>query len=151
MFENIPEEEYTLIVEKTPLCCVDLIIVKDKKVLVVKRKNKPAQGVYWFPGGRVHKNEKLKDAVLRKARQEVGVDVEIIKNIGAFETIFPDSNFSNKTGTHSINSVFLVSPKSDHLILDEQSEDFRWIDKIEKDLPDYIQDSLKISGVFNAT
>ena len=151
MHENISKEEYSLILEKMPICCIDLIVVKDNKVLLVKRKNKPAQGVYWFPGGRLYKNETFQEAVKRKAKQEIGVNVKIIKQLGAFETIFPDSNINEKINTHSINTTFIVSPLSENIKLDPQSTDFKWISKIEKYLPEYIQNLLKLSGVFNAS
>lgn len=35
------DEEYKKILESMPVCCVDLVIVWNNKVLVIYRKNKP--------------------------------------------------------------------------------------------------------------
>ena len=53
----IPADIYSLILDNIPLICVDLVIVKDNKVFLIKRKNKPCEGVYWIQGGRMMKNE----------------------------------------------------------------------------------------------
>lgn len=42
-----------------PIACVDLVIKSDYGILLGKRRNKPAQGKWWFMGGRVLKGETL--------------------------------------------------------------------------------------------
>ncbi len=44
----LPIEKFELIVESTPLVAIDLVVrAPDKKILLGKRVNRPAQG-YWF-------------------------------------------------------------------------------------------------------
>lgn len=50
----IPENDYKKILSTMPILCVDLIIFFDGKCLLLKKKNEPAKGQYWFPGGRVY-------------------------------------------------------------------------------------------------
>ena len=64
----IPKGDYEKILEVLPILCVDCVISHNGKCLLLRRINEPAKGQYWFPGGRVNKNEKIKDASLRKAR-----------------------------------------------------------------------------------
>ncbi len=69
MNAKIPEEEYKKILENMPICCVNLVIAHNNKVLLIRRKNEPEKNKWWIPGGRIYKNEKLKDAAIRKAKE----------------------------------------------------------------------------------
>lgn len=148
----ISKEEYEKILENMPIPCVDLVIHKDKKVLLVKRTNPPMKKQWWIPGGRVLKNELLRDAVKRKAQEEVGFDVEIEKEIGSYDNIFEDSAFENvKTGTHTIGATFLVKPKNENfeIKVDKTSSDFKWFNKIEDYFNPLLKKILNDSGVFD--
>ena len=75
MGKRIPENLYRKIHKVLPLICTDVVVVggqRKKFFLLVKRKNKPEKGKWWFPGGRIYKNELLKDAAVRKVREETG-------------------------------------------------------------------------------
>lgn len=152
---RISEEDYQKILENMPICCVDLIIQnKEKKFLLVLRKNKPAQNQWWFPGGRVYKNEKLEDAAIRKAKEETGLKTKIEKKIGVYETFFDDGPFPDlKTGVHTVNICFLASLEEDSepLINGAHSDlsSFKWTSTIEKNLHPYIKSALKYSGIFS--
>lgn len=76
-------EEYRRFLSAMPVACVDCLVVNDRgKFLLVKRGNEPLMGEYWMPGGRIHKGEWLVEAVHRKMREEIGVDVDIVQNLG---------------------------------------------------------------------
>jgi colanic acid biosynthesis protein WcaH len=149
VYEKIPEKEYQNIVEKMPFCCVDLIVCLNNKVLLIKRRNKPAQNEFWVPGGRILKRETLQQAVHRKAEQELGVKIKIERKLGCYETMFDDGVFDDlKTGTHTINVVYLVTPLSSEFSLDKTSSEFKWIDKINNSSSPYIKQILKDSNIF---
>lgn len=150
MKNKIPEELYKKILENMPVFCVDVIIVKDKKVLLVKRRDEPCKGQWWVPGGRVYKNEKTEDAAIRKAKEETGLDVEIVRRVGFYEIMIKEAAFGVRTGTHNPVVVYLLKPKSNQEIhVDETSSNYKWIDHIEEDLHDYLKKILKDSGVFD--
>jgi len=90
----IPSDLYEKIHMAMPMACVDIIITNINSFLLAKRKNKPAKNQWWFPGGRILKNETLAEAVARKSFEETGLKVEIINRIGVEETIFPDGPFN---------------------------------------------------------
>lgn len=69
----IGQELYNKILENVPIACVDIAIIVDGSVLLVKRKDAPAKGEWWVPGGRILKGETMKDAAKRKAQEEVGI------------------------------------------------------------------------------
>ena len=138
--------------ELMPICCVDVVLFHDNKILLVKRKNEPAKGEWWVPGGRVYKNEKLEEAAKRKIFEEVGLKVKVNKMIGIYETIFEKSAFGKiDGGTHTINIGFLVEAEDKNLKikLDKTSAEYKWIDKIDESLPEYVKRVIFDSGVFN--
>lgn len=154
MENKISNEKYKEILEKIPICCVDLVIHNNKKVLLVNRKNHPAKGEWWFPGGRIYKNEKLDKAVIRKAKEETGLDVKIQNKVGFYEFMFNRGPFPDlKRGVHTIGLVFIVKLKNNNqkIKIDETHSDFKWVDKIEKNLPYYVKEILKDSNVFPKT
>ncbi len=147
---KIPLEDYKKILENMPICCVDLVIHHQGKVLLVYRKDEPAKNQWWLPGGRILKHETLQQAALRKAKEETGFDIEIEKQIGTYELTFKEAPFGVKTGVHSICIDFLGRPKDKNfkIKLDQTSTDYKWMDSIEKDLHPYVKQLLKDSGVF---
>ena len=142
---NIPLSLYKKIHAAVPISCVDAIIVnKNKEVLLCHRTNKPALGSWWFPGGRVLKGETLNEAIVRKVKQETGLDVKIIKKLGTDETMFPDGPFGGPT--HTINTVFLVTPKPGGKIkADQQSDQLAWFKTLPKNPQPYIKKFMKIA------
>ncbi len=84
----IPDNLYQQILENMPIFCIDFILYHNNKVLLTKRTQEPAKDQLWIQGGRVLKNERFKDAVQRLAKRELGIEVEIIKEIGTYEVFF---------------------------------------------------------------
>jgi len=56
---------------------VNAIILKDDKVLTVKRNQQPWRGMYWLPGGHVENDEENIDALKREIKEELGFDIEV--------------------------------------------------------------------------
>ncbi len=71
--------------ELTPRIAVDAIIVKDDCVVLIKRKNPPFQDYYALPGGFVEIGEYVEEAVVREAKEETGLDVEVEKFSGIYD------------------------------------------------------------------
>ena len=67
MQNKINNIKYKKILEYIPICCVDVVICHFNKILFVKRNTEPAKNEWWFPGGRVYKNEMLEETAIRKA------------------------------------------------------------------------------------
>lgn len=140
----IEEEEYKKILMNIPICCVDIILYNDnKEILLVKRDKKPAKNEYWFPGGRVLKNEKLKDCAIRKIEEEVGLKVNEVKYLCTYETIFEDGPFSN-VNTHSINICFYAKIDSNQKIsLNEFHSNFKFIKEFTANSHKYLKNCYK--------
>ncbi|GAB6283450.1 MAG: GDP-mannose mannosyl hydrolase [Ignavibacterium sp.] len=99
-------EDFKFVLSKTPLFAIDLLIKNDKmKFLLGLRKNAPAKNYYFVPGGRVFKDENLKDALKRISKDEIGIELNInnIKPFGIYEHIYQDNFFEIKNiSTHYI-------------------------------------------------
>jgi len=133
MGNSIPEEEYKNIVDKIPLMCVDCVIVSEGKYLLVKRDNEPLKGVYWTPGGRVLKGEKLYDAVIRKVEEETGLIVRPISVVGFYEDFYKKNELGLKM-VHTTSIVFSATVVSGEIKLDNQSSDYKWSRNLPKEL-----------------
>ncbi|CAB3753887.1 GDP-mannose mannosyl hydrolase [Paraburkholderia solisilvae] len=124
--------EFLSVVSNTPLIALDLILPDEQgRYLLGRRVNRPAQGAWFVPGGRVRKDERLDDAFARLAREELGlhgVDRSGAELIGVYEHFY-DDNFSGKDGisTHYVvlGYRFRLPQRPPHLPLDQHS-DYRW-------------------------
>lgn len=143
----IPQKLYFQILENVPIACVDIAIVAQGAVLLVKRKDPPARGQWWVPGGRVLKGEMMKDTATRKAREEVGIECHVGPIIHTAETIFPDG--PGDIPVHSINSCFFLYPVDQNFspLLDGHHEDYRWVNCIPDGLHPYVERCLMGAGL----
>lgn len=84
--EHIANKDYRRIVDTMPILCVDIVLRGgDGRYLLVKRNNEPLKGHWWVPGGRVYKGESLEQAAIRKAREELSLEISSPKLLGYHE------------------------------------------------------------------
>ena len=69
---------FKTVINSTPLISIDLLIIKDNKILLGKRINKPAQGYLFSIGGRVYKNEAIDNAMMRIAKNELNIELKLM-------------------------------------------------------------------------
>lgn len=101
-----------------PFSCVDLIVIKGHKFVLVKRTIPPYKGKWCLPGGIIRRGENMKAAVERIAKSELGIKVKIIRSIGFYEKIFQSR--------HDISHCFLCKYVSGTLKTDFQSDEVRF-------------------------
>ncbi|MFH1749531.1 MAG: NUDIX domain-containing protein [bacterium] len=65
--------------EKRPKVGLGVIILKDNKVLLGKRKGAHGEGDWSFPGGHLEFNEKLENCSIREVEEETGIRIRNIK------------------------------------------------------------------------
>jgi colanic acid biosynthesis protein WcaH len=120
---------FKTVVDATPLVSIDLIAEHDGKILLGKRKNRPARGYFFTTGGRIYKNERIDDALKRIAKSELGIDRFDTqpKFIGVFEHFYDDSIFES-VSTHYINLAYILNaPNLEELPLEQHSM-YRWFE-----------------------
>jgi 8-oxo-dGTP diphosphatase len=69
---------------KCPLLTVDILIFKDGQFVLIKRKNPPFQGMWALPGGFVDIGETVEHAAIREAKEETGLDVELLALLNVY-------------------------------------------------------------------
>jgi len=67
-------------IENIPRCGIGVMIVKNNKVLLGRRKGSHGSGEFAFPGGHMEYMESFKDCALRELSEECGKDFKV-KNI----------------------------------------------------------------------
>ncbi len=69
---------------KTPLLAVDAIIFFQEGVVLIRRENPPYQGYYALPGGFVEVGESTETAVCREAKEETGLEIDLLGLVGVY-------------------------------------------------------------------
>ena len=72
-----------------PQVAVGAIIQRDGALLMIKRAQEPASGLWSIPGGRVEAGELIADALRREVKEETNLDIEVGELAGILE--IPDS------------------------------------------------------------
>lgn len=91
-----------------------IIITKDDKVLLMKRKGSHAPGTWSTPGGHLDFGESLEGCAAREAKEEVGVDVIDIRFRAVTNDIFEE------TGRHYVTVWLEGEPVGDPVIASER-------------------------------
>jgi 8-oxo-dGTP diphosphatase len=118
-----------------PIPSVEAIVVKDNSLLFLKRNNSPAQGQWWFPGGRIRKGESLSQALSREVKQEVGLEITRYELVNVYSRVFPER--------HDITIVFLCQCNDNKVVLNDEHSEYKFVEKIPKNLHPYILQAIR--------
>jgi colanic acid biosynthesis protein WcaH len=145
---RLAPETFLSIVELTPLVSLDFV-VRDSagRMLHGFRRNRPAQGFWFVPGGRLGKNETRRQAFARLSLAELGTELDFARArlIGVFEHLYPD-NFAGdpRFGTHYIVLAYAIEAEPAELRLpDDQHAEYAWLDEGEMLCRDDVHDYSK--------
>lgn len=128
----ISASKYSEILESMPICCVDIIIEHSGEFILIHRKqSEDFGGLWWIPGGRIHKNETWENAVRRKALEETGINVEVIKQGKSYEAF--EKSHKAESGIHCITTVFVATPIDNNFVVktDSTSTGYKWVKELD--------------------
>jgi len=108
-----------------PFLAVSAAILRDGKVLVVRRARKPALNLYTLPGGVVEVGETLHDAVVREVREETQLVIEPVALAGHREVIMRDAE--GRAERHFVILSFAARWIGGEPVLNEELDDARWL------------------------
>ncbi len=72
---SLPQAEYEAVYARVPRLTVELVIASPDGILLTRREAGPCASLWHIPGGTVRYGETLTDAVVRVAREELGMEV----------------------------------------------------------------------------
>ena len=130
MSSKLPLETFKTVVSSTPLVSIDLLVRNSAgEVLLGERLNRPAQGYWFVPGGRIVKDESLAQAFLRLTEEELGVAVPMdqAKFLGPFEHLYSDNFSGEPFSTHYVVLGYALALDIDLAALPKQQHgSYRW-------------------------
>ena len=116
---------------------VAALIIRDSKILICQRTEDQAMPLKWeFPGGKVERDEDLKDALRRELDEELGIDAVIGRKVAAI-----DHTYANGT---SLALYFYRVDQFKREIQNRIFRDVRWIDRQELPTYDFLEADVKL-------
>jgi colanic acid biosynthesis protein WcaH len=111
--KHLDDTQFKVVVRDAPLVSIDLV-PRDTagRALLGLRRNAPARGYWFVPGGRIMKDESLDDAFARIANAELHMPLTHREAIflGVYEHLYADNVFEEPGfGTHYIVLAYEVA------------------------------------------
>lgn len=104
----LTEIDFLDVVRLTPLVAFDLIVSDAQgRVLIGRRRNRPARGTWFVPGGRILKDETLDAAFTRIADAELGI-AQLARSTARFEGVFEHHYADNFAGEPDVSTHYIV-------------------------------------------
>jgi len=107
-----------------PFVGVGAIVVRDGRVLLVRRGHAPLLGEWSLPGGVLECGETLREAAVREAREETGLIVEAGELLGVYERVTRGDD--GRVRYHYVLIDFLCLPTGGDLQAASDAADVRW-------------------------
>lgn len=130
MFLN--DAAFRNVIDASPLVSIDLIVEDSLgRFLLGYRKNRPAQGFWFVPGGRIQKNESLADAFSRLSYSELGAEFSIAEAVlqGPYDHFYSDSVFGESPSTHYVAIAYRLKSEVPLNLPEEQHSEYRWLSR----------------------
>jgi ADP-ribose pyrophosphatase len=127
---------------QNPQVAIGAVVIRDGRVLLVKRKNPPSQNLWAIPGGRVKAGEPLIDAVKREILEETGINVKVGQVVHVFDLI--ESNKSKDKLIHYVIIDYKAEYISGEIKAGDDALDVRWVSGDEIDQIPINDTSLKL-------
>ena len=98
---------------------IDAVLIKDTKILLIKRGSQPYKGFWGTPGGYVDWDESAEEAVKREVKEETGLEVIKTSLIGVY---------SNPTRhpKQTINIVYIAYVASGEAKASDDATEVKW-------------------------
>jgi 8-oxo-dGTP diphosphatase len=108
-----------------PLVGVGILIRVGEEYLLIKRASEPDKGMWSIPGGMVELGEKVCDAAIREAKEETGLDVELVEDLGVVDKIVNDE--SGEVKYHFVIIDYLAEPVSGEMHAMDDALEAHWV------------------------
>ncbi len=115
-----------------PIVGVGVIIVREGKILLERRKNEPGRGKWSIPGGIVELGESLEQTVMRETWEETGLSVSDPEPVDVINQVTLDEN--GKVKYHFVIVDYFVKLKSGTPKAASDAAELEWVafEEVEK-------------------
>jgi 8-oxo-dGTP diphosphatase len=108
-----------------PIVGVGVVIIRDGKILLERRKNEPGRGKWSIPGGIVKLGESLEQTVMRETREETGLSVSDPEPVDVVNQVTLDEN--GKTKYHFVIIDYFVKLKGGTPKAASDAAELEWV------------------------
>ncbi|MAF99210.1 MAG: hypothetical protein CMH61_01220 [Nanoarchaeota archaeon] len=110
---------------------VDALIMRDEKILLMKRATNPKKGWWAFSGGFIDWDETLEQACVREVKEEVGLVSKSVKLFGVYSSPSRDSD-----GSQKISHCYIVETEGEVSIDPSEVIEVQWfyLDNLPSDI-----------------
>ncbi len=130
-----------------PIPAVAAVMVKDGKLLLIRRAVEPSKGKWSVPGGSIEWGEPLVEALKREVREETGLEIEVGKLAGVFDLLIQGEGGIQY---HYVIIDYFAHPTGGTLAPGDDAAEARWVPVEELDgyeLTDHLRARLREMGV----
>ena len=102
---RLSEDDYYLATKLSPILAIDLIVQdQDGCILVGRRRNAPARGAWFVPGGALRKGETVREGIQRVCLEELGftIDPRLLIITAIADHVYPDNFRDDQHGTQYV-------------------------------------------------
>lgn len=127
---QLSADDFLQVVQHTPLVSIDLLVPDEQgRFLLGCRVNRPAQGYWFVPGGRILKNETLDNAFARLCRVELGMTLSRSTATfqGVYEHFYEDCFAGDTASTHYVVLAYRLPPLNGLTLPTEQHDRYQWL------------------------
>ncbi|WP_209316453.1 GDP-mannose mannosyl hydrolase [Halomonas salinarum] len=126
----LSDDAFLHVIAHTPLVSLDFVVTNYRdEWLLGQRVNRPAQGSWFVPGGRVRKGETLERATVRLTAGELGqaIGLEHMHFLGVYQHFYSDSMLDPEVPTHYLVLAYQVTLELEveHLPRQQHTK-YRW-------------------------
>jgi colanic acid biosynthesis protein WcaH len=142
----LDKEIFTTVLQSTPLVALDFIVYNTEgKVLLGQRLNRPAQGYWFVPGGRIYKNEAIAAAFSRLTLAELGQQFVYSQAqlLGIYDHFYTDSVFGEGISTHYVVAAHQFTVQQLEHLPEVQHDSYAWFDREQLLLNDLVHPNTK--------
>lgn len=113
---------------EAPLVGVGAVVVKEGRVLLVRRGNEPLKGHWTLPGGMLEVGETLVQGVAREVREETGLEVEVGELVELLDRIHREGG---RARYHYVIADYLCRVTGGELRAASDADAVRWVERAE--------------------
>lgn len=107
-----------------PVPAVGLFVVREGRVLLVRRGNEPGRGKWSLPGGRIRFGERAEDAAVREMLEETGLEVRLRRVVDVVDVFW--RNAEGELIEHFVIVDFEAEVVGGELRPADDATDARW-------------------------